>query len=152
MSLRLRVIACGTVLWLATMAAPAQAACTVSATPVAFGPYDVFALAHDDAVGTITYRCTLLQLNVRISISRGSSSTFAPRTLRSGSELLSYNIFRDSARTQIWGDGTGGTSIYSILIPPWNQDVVLTMYGRIPAEQDARVGAYADTVVVTVEF
>jgi spore coat protein U-like protein len=150
-SCRLTVFTLGAVLWLA-MAQPAQAACTVSATPVAFGPYDVFALAHDDAVGSITYRCTFLEFNIRVSISRGSSSTFSPRTLRSGGEQLAYNIFRDSARTQIWGDGTGGTAVYSVVIPPWNQDVVLTMYGRVPAEQDAMVGSYTDTVVVTVEF
>ena len=35
----------------------AEAACTLSATAVAFGTYDVFQAGPDDSTGTITYRC-----------------------------------------------------------------------------------------------
>jgi len=36
--------------------------------------------------------------------------------------------------------------------PPNNQNVVLTIFARIPASQDVRAGAYADTVAVIVNF
>jgi spore coat protein U-like protein len=57
----------------------------------------------------------------------------------------------DAARTSVWGDHTGGTSNYgpvSLAVLP----VTLQIYGHIPARQNAKVGSYADTVVVTMLF
>jgi spore coat protein U-like protein len=28
-----------------------------------------------------------------------------------GAEVLAYNLYRNAARTNIWGDGTGGTPL-----------------------------------------
>ena len=137
---------------LAGRASPAEAACTVSASAVSFGTYDVFQTAPSDSTGTITYRCGNTDKNIRITVSPGSSNTFAPRTLRWGNEVLTYNLFSDASRTQVWGDGTGGTWSYAMFNPPNNQDIVLTVYGRVPAAQDAAVGSYTDSVVVTVEY
>ena len=69
-----------------------------------------------------------------------------------GSEPLNYNLYRDAARTAIWGDGTGGTQVYSDPRTPRNQNVTLTVYGRIPAGQDVSVGTYTNTVTATINF
>jgi spore coat protein U-like protein len=131
----------------------AYAACTISATGVNFGNYDVFATAADDSTGTITYRCAAGDNHITITLSRGSSGTFSPRRMtKAGGEQLAYNVFTDATRTTIWGDGTGGTSLYSVNNPPNNQDTVLTVYGRIPASQDVSVGSYSDTLVATINF
>ena len=76
----------------------------------------------------------------------------SPRTLRKGSEVLQYNLYRNAARTTIWGDGTGGTSVYSLANPPNNSNVNLTIYGRIPAQQDVSAGNYSDTVSAVINF
>lgn len=128
----------------------AEAACTLSATAVAFGTYDVFQAGPTDSTGTITYRCGNSDRNIRIAISAGSG-TFANRTLKRVSEDLLYNLFYGGF-TQVWGDGTGGTTTYFENNPPNNKDVVLTVYGRITAGQDVSVGNYTDTVVVTLEY
>lgn len=133
-------------------ALPAEAACTVSATGVAFGTYDVFQATPSDSTGTITYRCGNNDKDIRITISTGSSGTFTSRTLRLGAETLSYNLFSDAARTQVWGDGSGGTWSYFLHNPQNNRDIVLTVFGRVPAAQDVAVGSYTDTVVVTLEY
>jgi spore coat protein U-like protein len=61
-------------------------------------------------------------------------------------DYLSYNLFQDPARTIDWGDtgttrrdaiGTGTAQTY-------------TVYGHLPGGQVVRVGAYVDTVRVTV--
>ena len=137
---------------LSASATVAEAACTISATSVAFGTYDVFATAPRDSTGTVTYRCGPSDHHITITISRGSSTTFTPRTLVNGTAWLQYNLFRDAAFATVWGDGTGGTATYFIVNPPNNQDVVLTVYARVPAEQDVPAGAYADSVVVTLEY
>ena len=128
----------------------AEAACTLSATAVAFGTYDVFQAGPTDSTGTITYRCANNDRNIRIAISAGSG-TFANRTLKRVTDNMLYNLFYGGF-TQVWGDGTGGTTTYFENNPPNGKDVVLTVYGRITAGQDVGVGSYTDTVVVTLEY
>ena len=140
------------VLLLVVVGAPkAEAACTLSATAVAFGTYDVFQVGPSDSTGTITYRCGNSDHNIRIAISTGTSGNFANRTLKTGSENLVYNLFYGGF-TQVWGDGSGGTTTHFENNPPNFKEVVLTVYGRIPAGQDVAVGSYTDTVVVTLEY
>jgi spore coat protein U-like protein len=138
---------------LGTGAAAAQSpSCTISVSSVAFGPYSVFTTTPADSTGTITYSCNSAAANISISLGNGSSSTFSPRTLGKGGEVLSYNLYRNAGRTQIWGDGTGGTSVYTRANPPSNGDVNLTVYGRIPAQQDVSAGDYSDTVSAVINF
>jgi spore coat protein U-like protein len=129
----------------------AEASCTVSATAVAFGTYDVFQVGPTDSTGTITYRCGNNDHNIRIAISTGTSGNFTNRTLKTGSDNLLYNLFYGGL-TQVWGDGSGSTTTYFLSNPPNNKDVVLTVYARIFAGQDVTIGSYTDTVVVTLEY
>ena len=68
------------------------------------------------------------------------------------SEPLVYNLFRDAARTAVWGDGSPGTEHEIVANPPNKTPLALTIFGRIPAAQDVSAGAYADTVVVGVNY
>jgi spore coat protein U-like protein len=149
-----RVLIVAASVWLlSTTSAFAQSpSCTISTTSVAFGNYNVFTATPDDSTGTITYRCNSTAMNISIALSDGSSTTFSPRTLRKGGEVLSYNLYRNAARTQIWGNGTGGTSVYTQSNPPNNQNVNVTVYGRIPALQDVSAGNYSDTVSAVINF
>jgi spore coat protein U-like protein len=132
--------------------AHAAPACTISATSVNFGSYNVFTGSTTDSTGTITINCNGSAHNITVTLSQGSSSTFNPRTMIKGGETLSYNLYRDAARTTIWGDGTGGTSTYTNANPPNNADISLTVYGRVPAGQDVSAGAYSDTVAAVINF
>jgi len=139
------------VLGLLASAAPAAAQCQINATGVTFGNYDVYSTSPLDATGTITIRCSGLLQWIEVRLTRGSSATFMPRTMVRGADTLNYNIYRNAARTTVWGDGTGGTSYYSGIA--WvSRNVVLTTYGRVPAAQDPRAGAYSDTLTAVVNF
>ncbi len=133
-------------------AARADAACTVSTTGVNFGSYSVFNPAPTDTNGNLTVHCTGLNLIVTVTLSTGSSGTYAMRTLRRGAEALNYNLFADATRTSILGDGNGGTTDYGWFLLIGNQTRNETIYGRIFAGQDVSVGNYTDTVLVTVNF
>jgi spore coat protein U-like protein len=114
--------------------------------------YDVFSPTALASTGTVSLHCGWLDFNVRIYLSTGMSGTYVSRTLDGpGTDVLNYNLYRDAAYTQIWGDGTGGTSYYSNTWPTGNV-INLIVYGRITAGQDVRAGLYSDTVVVTVTF
>lgn len=126
----------------------AEAACSFqTVTPVNFGAYNPLSSANDDANGQLRVRCTPSASFV-VRLSKGSSSTFNPRTLKNGSQTLNYNLFRNAARTEIWGDGTGGT----FTVSGSGTNVNITVRGRVPGSQDVSVGSYSDTIVATVTF
>ncbi|HEX7086522.1 MAG TPA: spore coat U domain-containing protein [Vicinamibacterales bacterium] len=131
----------------------AYADCSVSVGSLSFGAYDVFDASPTDSTGTISYMCGPRDKDIRITISTGSSGTYATRELRNGPERLAYNLYRDGAFTQVWGDGSGGTSFFFIKNPqPNNVWLDLTVFARLPPGQDVAAGTYSDTVIVTVEY
>jgi len=71
--------------------------------------------------------------------------------MRRGVNRLNYNLFLDAGLTQIWGDGTGGTSTYSATAVNGVR-VAVTVFGSILAGQDVTVGRYRDTIRATINF
>jgi spore coat protein U-like protein len=148
----IRIAACAVVILLAGTARVDGAQCSISTTPLIFGTYNVFSAAPVDSTGTVSYRCNGGAHLLLVTITKGQSVTFQPRELGKGSEKLAYNLFRDAARTSVWGDFTGGTAAHLETDPPNNRDVSVTVYGRIPPGQDISAGSYSDTVMVVVNF
>jgi spore coat protein U-like protein len=124
--------------------------CSISTTPVAFGDYNVLAAPPKTTTGSVTYQCTL-GINIIVTLSRGSSSAFDPRTMRNGAEVLNYNLYREATYQTIWGDGTGGTQSYTALATVLFPTTV-TVYARLPAGQNVAAGSYGDSVVATIIF
>ncbi len=124
-----------------------------STTAVVFGNYDVFSAANDDSIGSINYSCQGVGNNVIIIyLNQGNAISTFNRYMLSGASRLRYNLYLDSARTQVWGNGTSRTNIYGPFNPPNKTNVTVSVYGRIVAQQDAAVGSYSDYVVATVNF
>jgi spore coat protein U-like protein len=132
--------------------AQASASCTISTTSVIFGNYNVFSGTPLDSTGTVTYRCNPQTQSITISLSKGQSSTYTPRRMNQGGEILTYDLYTNAGRTSIWGDGTGGTSVFTDGNPPKNSNVNVTIYSRVPAAQDVSAGSYSDTVSATINF
>ncbi|UIJ46869.1 spore coat U domain-containing protein [Sphingomonas cannabina] len=130
--------------------------CTVTATGVSFGTYNPVSSSANDATGSVRVRCTLLVAlagSFTVDLSTGSSNSYAGRTLRNGTTNLGYNLYTTAARNQIWGNGTGGTvNVVRSFTALLAVDQTITVYGRIPARQNVRAGAYSDTIVVTVTY
>lgn len=132
-----------------------EAACNLATTNINFGTYDVFSNLPRDSTGRVSVDCDEAPppiVTVRIGPSFHSGG-FRPRQMRhtTRSERLDYNLFIDPSMSVIWGDGTQGTSTVSDKVhknKPWVQ----TLYGRIPAGQDVSVGAYSETVSVTITW
>lgn len=136
---------------LAPARAHAGASCTLSSTGVAFG---TFSGSQVTASGTITMHCTGSGTsNYNLTLSRGGSGTYLPRSMSNGANSLTYNLYLDGAHTQIWGDGTGATSFSSgqiKLSPPPSVDIVTTIFGNLPAQATPASGAYSDSVIATL--
>lgn len=131
---------------------PARAAsCTIGTTGVSFGTYDVFATAPLDSTGSVTFNC-IGNASITIALDKGGAASFTPRKMLKGSETLDYNLYRDAARATIWGDGTGGTTVYQDPNPPNNRDITVTIFGRVPAGQDVGAGTYTNTITAIINF
>jgi spore coat protein U-like protein len=150
-------------LLLGGMEARAVADCTVTAVGVNFGIYDPYITTPEDSVGEITVTCTHVsgpatEVRYTVTLSTGSSGSYAPRRLRAGTYLLGYNLWSDSGRSSIWGNGSAGTVIVSgaLRVGPGVgnrvRSAVHSIYGRIPALQDAAEGDYVDSIVATLTY
>lgn len=125
-------------------------ACLVVANPLMFGNYDPTTATPTDAGTTLLVTCTngtpyVVGLNQGV----GSGATVAARKMTAGSNLLTYSVYQDAARTSVWGQtvstdtqvGTGNG------LPQ-----TFNVYGRIPAQQAAVQGIYGDTITVSVIY
>ena len=133
--------------------AHAESCAITSVTGVAFGAYDVFAASPVVAAGSVTYVCTGVQATDRISIEIAlAPDGTAARAMLSAGHALLYQLYLDAARTIVWGTGAAGTSVYGPAAPPNGAATAVPIYGRIPARQDVAAGAYADSIVVTLQL
>lgn len=132
--------------------------CTVSAVAASFGSYSPFAAAPLDTVGRVDVTCRVILLAVMvgytITLSEGGSGSFAERRMSAGSHPLSYNLYANAARTNVWGNGSDGTSAASFwgLLGVGDHVMSYSVYGRISAGQNVAPGVYSDLVVVTVNY
>lgn len=133
--------------------------CSLAAGNVAFGGYDVFSPASLDSSGALVVTCSRAggPPNATVSIAIGPSMTSGSIVNRrmqmpGGADFLGYNLFLDASRTSVWGNTAGVDTFVQTITVPNNGSVQIsaTIFGRIPAGQDVRMGIYSDTVVVTV--
>ena len=138
------------------IAGKAYADCSVSATGVNFGNYDVFVTTTTESTGTINITCdTVSPTDVVISINPSlHSGVFNPRQMKNltSAYLLNYNLYTDKKKRSVWGDGTGGTDTVTIKNVKKKKSKTETIYGSIPPGQNAFVGSYSDVLTVTITF
>lgn len=137
---------------LISQAALAEHSCTFeTVTAVSFGAYSVFdTLPNNNGVGSLVIRCVQGGgPSFAVTLSTGQSNSYASRVMKSGVNQLNYNLYTSSARTTVWGDGTGGSSALAINATATTS---LSVFGQIPAGQDATVGTYTDSIIATVNF
>jgi len=133
--------------------------CSLSrVTGLTFGNYFPMQAAPLDVRGRIRIVCRGRALpgeadSYTIRISGVVDPGMFGRRMTAGGNQLAYNLFKDAARTDIWGDGTFGKTP---LVSRFGNGLVTVgnhwVYGRIPPLLDPGSGVYNDVVDVTIEF
>jgi spore coat protein U-like protein len=137
--------------------------CNVSVSgALAFGVY-AFVTPVDGAT-TLTVRCSQINqapgrsVNYSVKLTSGPGS-FVNRLMSHATlpgETLGFNLYRDAARSLVWGDGTAGSTFpigQFVFNPPASgntQQAQHTVYGRIPANQNPAAGNYQSSSPITV--
>ena len=126
--------------------------CLVDVEPLSFGDYDIFYPAPLDTQANINLQCTSNEpFRVTMDTGMNGDGSFTFRRLQSGgSTSLLYNLYLDSSRRQVWGDGNGSSGFFSG--SPVQGFSRLVVYGRIAPGQRVETGLYRDSVIVTVEW
>lgn len=126
--------------------------CSVSAAALSFGGAIPNPINSDvDAQNNITATCSSgASYTIALNVGNGAAATFASRKLSSGPNTLDYTLYTDPSRTVVWGDGTGGSTVFNGSGSGAPQEI--PVYGRIPSPQTVPTGAYTDLIVVTLTF
>lgn len=126
--------------------------CVITANTLDFGTAGVLNAALD-ANGSLSVRCTLnAPYSIALNAGIGTGATVAARRMTrvSGTQTVGYQLFRNAARTELWGDGTAGTLTVSGTGTGTAQ--IINLYGRVPAQTTPQAGTYQDTVTVTITY
>src|ERR1017187_7980636 len=125
----------------------ATAACSVSASGIAFGSYTATSLVNITGTVTVNYSFGTTY-HVALNTGMATGATITTRSMTGpASALLGYKLFSDSARTANWGN-TSGTGYVTGTGTGSNQ--TLTIYAQIPASEFVAPGSYIDTITVNV--
>lgn len=130
--------------------ATVSSACSVTAANLAFGTYNPLSPSATTATTTVTVQCTLLSAyTIGLNAGTGSGATVSARKMTKGADTLDYSLYQDASHSQVWGETIGTDTVAGT---GTGVAQAITVYGRIPASQNVNVGAYADTIIVSVNY
>lgn len=125
--------------------APASAdenQCSLRTESMGFGTYLAGQTNALDGAIVITLTCDGNGGSFDLRINAGQFGTTNSRAMGSSADRLRYDLYSDSQRTAKVRN--------SLDVPRKGKRRDVTVYGRVPANQDVRPGSYTDTVTVTV--
>ena len=125
-----------------------QEVCSVGGSSLNFGTYIPGQAEALLGQGAITYAgCAPGTLS--IALDGGGSGDIDNRTLVNGTgSSLDYQLFRDPARSTVWGEGAQAQQVQLIL----GGSGSVPVYGTIAGNQSAESGAHNDSINITVTF
>lgn len=135
-----------------TLGVSAQVVATCSVVDggatLAFGEYNPIA-ARDGGISFFVH-CTT-HTPVSVSLGGGTGGDSDQRKMSDGTDVLNYDLYSDSDRSQPFGDGTNHGNSLPITGTP-DAGTAVPVYGRIPAGQEVPTGFYNDSVEIALAF
>ena len=149
-----------------TVSATVVSNCVIQAGSLDFGIYDPMlanATAPRNASANVTLACTRgssPSISMDLGQHESSGSRYMRITSAGLSDSLRYELYQPASPaagsacsfpgTKLWGASSGQT--FTPTQPPSRAVRSYSVCGTIPAGQGVSMGAYADTVVATVNF
>jgi spore coat protein U-like protein len=132
--------------WSATV----NSSCYVSATSINFGSAGALS-SNIDTTGTVSVQCTnTTPYKIAMSYGTGTGAGVGgARYLSKSGVQFAYNLYKDAARSVIWGNNLG-VNTNDATGTGANQN--FTVYGRVPAQTTPAAGNYTDLITVTVNY
>jgi spore coat protein U-like protein len=128
-----------------------QDACAITtAGTLDFGSHGVLA-GNVDASSMLTVQCTATTpYSIGLSAGGGSGATVTARKMTgSGGGTVGYSLYRDAARSLVWGETVGTDTIAAVGTGATQSE---TVFGRVPAQSTPAPDTYLDSITVTVTY
>jgi spore coat protein U-like protein len=125
--------------------------CNISTTAMSFGSPSMLTSAVT-STSTISVQCTdgdAWELALNGGSTSGSVTAREMKGATYGS-TVNYQLYTDSGRSTVWGDGTSSTSM--VTGTGTGSAVSVTVYGKVPAQTTPQPDTYSDTVTATISF
>lgn len=125
--------------------------CVVSVGALAFGNIDVTANGGYFSSSNLNVTCTNgLDWSASADAGQGAGASFNERRMSGQNGQLTYNLYTDVQRTQIWSENEEGAALTGT---GTGESQLVPFYGFIAQGQTGvEVGNYSDTVQVTVSY
>lgn len=125
--------------------------CVIAGQPLDFASVDVTSGAEVTGAGSVTVTCTQgVEYTLNADVAEGGDATARTMTSTSGTEVLSYALFTDAARTQAWGNGVSGQPLTGT---GTGSEEAVSIYAKVAANQNALpADTYTDTVSMTITY
>lgn len=129
--------------------ATVQNKCIVSATNLDFGSPTGLLTSNIDVQSTITTQCAN-GTPYEIALDNGQHASGSIRKMAGGaSEFITYELYRDSGRSQRWGATLGSDTVSAT----GNGSAQVTnVYGRVAPQATPSPSSYSDTITVSVLY
>lgn len=124
-----------------------QDQCQFTANDLDFGTQST-PLAQTDADTFIDVRCTNTT-PFTVGLNEGNNFAAGSRRMSDGTNFVDYGLFQNAARSTEWDNTSNrrsGTGLGT------GSSIMMTVFGRIPADPTAVQGTYSDTVTVDIVF
>ena len=133
-----------------TITGSVVADCRINTTNIGFGNNGLLNTVLS-ANGSISVQCTNGS-PYTIALDKGSTptGTLTDRQMKSGSNVVHYQLYKEAAFANVWGDSTSGTALVSGTGTGNSQ--TWTVYAKVPIQTTPAVGTYTDTITATVSF
>jgi len=120
---------------------------------IAFGP-QAFLSKQLTQEGAVTADCsegTLFAIGINDGLNSKLADGHRAMKIKGGDDLILYDLYKDSARTERWGNDWGNdTALQRGAGSAQGQD--FPVYAAVPPQEGKPAGDYADTVVVQVKI
>ena len=127
---------------------PAAAGCEASVSLVDFGRLDLQRGGH--VSGEVIVICDEPG-RFSLALSQGTGNYRLRKMRGVDGGVLRYNLFVDSARRRIWGDGVSAGTQTIRGESDGRRPLSIPVYGLVPPRQSVLTGPYTDNLLVTVE-
>lgn len=119
-------------------------------THLSFGSVAGAIDANRDQVSSIGLTCTG-RTAWQLGLDDGQNADGDVRRMRLGASgsYVSYELYRDVARTQRWGNTLNSDTVTGTGTGALQTE---TVYGRVPAQPAVPAGSYSDTITVTLTY
>jgi len=127
--------------------------CSITGGGVAFGSYNPLTSTNLDTTGSLIIQCnSSFNAVLTLSSGAGTGASYAGGRKMTNAKrgTLTYNLYTDATRTQVLGDGTGGSVTLQINGKnTYTQPIWARIFGN---QRTAAAGSYSDIVIATISY